>query len=147
MERGFHMKKPVFVVAAVAIAMVVSLVPGPSSAHTSSTQTKIRASKAPKGQLDAGTEVLVFGRLKSKNPECVQGQTVELRSRQSGPDPTLDSDTTDAEGEFSLEVTAGEAKNVYVRFAGSTETSYDHAHKCRRSKSRNLRIKVAPDGS
>lgn len=147
MERGLHVKRSVFVVSAVAIAMVVSLVPGPSSAHTSSTKTKIRASKAPRGHLETGTEVLVFGRLKSKNQECVQGQTVRLLARGPGPDPTLDSDTTDSEGEFRLEVTAGEAKNVYVRFAGSTETSYDHAHKCRKSKSRNLRIKVAPDGS
>jgi hypothetical protein len=78
----------------------------------------------------------------------VQGQTVELFSRGPGDDPSLDSDTTDGEGEFSLEVRAGEAKNVYVRFAGTTVTSYDHAHECRKSRSRNLRIKLAkPNGN
>jgi hypothetical protein len=137
------MKKTTFVVSAVAAALMLVSVAGPSFGHTSSTQTKVRASKAPRGHVEAGTEVMVFGNLKSKSLECTQGQTVELFARGPGDDVSLDSDTTDAEGEFSLEVTAGEAKNVYVRYGGTTLTSYDHAHDCRRSKSRNLRIKVA----
>ena len=131
--------------AASLLAVLLTLVAfeGTASGHTFSSQTKIRASKAPKGHVDPGTEILVFGRLKGSD-ECIQGQTVELLRRGPGPDEVLDSDTTDAEGEFSFEVTAGDAKNVYVRFAGSLETSYGHSHNCRKSKSRNLHIQLTP---
>jgi hypothetical protein len=120
----------------------ILMLPGPSSAHTVSVGTTISKSKLPRGPISPGRRLIIFGRVGSVDEACKAFVSVELMRRVPGPDRVLQSDTTDAEGEYFFLRRPRTDQRVYVRFAGFQQVVAGHDHTCGGSASRQFRLRV-----
>lgn len=124
------------------LVSLLVLVGGVANAHVANIGTSLGVQKSPKGAVDPGKRVLLFGKLKSAMVECRADQQVKLFRKRPGPDRRIGTTVTDGEGEYLFRRRFGADASVYTRFQGAVEASYGHSHTCQPSRSRNLRINV-----
>jgi hypothetical protein len=109
-----------------------------SLAHVLNTNTSLTIRRIPGGDVEKGTRVLIFGKLKSSQAGCRSGESVKLQRKGR----LLRTDRTDAEGEYRFKLPIRKDSRLSVVFDGSIETSYGHSHGCNASRSRSLLIDV-----
>jgi hypothetical protein len=127
----------------ITLASVAVVFPAIAAAHVVDAQTSLSINRVPARVIDPGTRVVIFGRLRSSAGEtCIRRKVIRLMLVRSGPDRLLATDVTDAEGEYRFVRRPRSDQRVYTRFAGSFESSYEHAHACRSDNSRAILINV-----
>jgi hypothetical protein len=135
------MARRVLASAVVLVALVIAF-PGVSGAHNVSIGTKVSKSKLPRGALRPGERVIVFGRVGAIDAVCNSLVSVELMRMVPGADRVLESDVTDAEGEYYFLRRPRGDQRVYVRFAGFMDVTAGHIHTCGGSVSRGFLLNV-----
>jgi hypothetical protein len=132
-----------FTLLAAMLLAVVILLPATSSlAHNVTVGTRTSRSKLPRGPVNAGQRVAVFGRVAAQDSVCKDFVVVELLRRVPGPDRILGSTTTDGDGDyFFLRRPRGD-QELYVRFAGFHDVVAGHDHTCGGSVSRVIFLGV-----
>jgi hypothetical protein len=113
-----------------------------AQAHVFDAPTSVTARDIPAGTVAPGARVLVVGRINSPRAACESGKLVNLYERRAGADRLIDSDRTDADGEYGFSLRPNRDLVVYARFGGSSTSSYGHRHRCRADSSRDVRIDV-----
>jgi hypothetical protein len=126
----------------VVLVAVVMAFPGVSAAHNVTIGTKVSKSKLPRGALRPGQRVIVFGRVGAIDAVCKSLVSVELMRKVPGADRVLQSDVTDAEGEYYFLRRPRGDQRVYVRFAGFQDIVADHSHTCGGSVSSEFMLDV-----
>lgn len=132
----------------VAVALVVGSFlmagsPGPASAHDVALTPSVSRTKVPKGALDRGDLVVVIGRVRTSDPTCFAGVTVELvRVIKNVGERVLQVKTTSAEGEYWFKRRVGKDQRWYVRFPGFQTVVTGHSHTCGADASRLVKIRI-----
>jgi hypothetical protein len=135
------MARRVLALIVVLVAAVMAF-PGVSAAHTVSITTKVSKAKLPRGALRPGQRVIVFGKVGAVDAVCKSLVSVQLMRRVPGADRVLQSDVTDAEGEYYFLRRPRGDQRVYVRFAGFQDITPGHSHTCGGSVSSEFLLDV-----
>jgi hypothetical protein len=114
-----------------------------AAAHDFDAHPAVTASASPSGVVRPAARVLVFGKVTSKERSCIQDQTVTLYEKRRTGIVELATDTTDAEGEYKIVFRPKRSKLYFVRFAGSSESSYGHSHLCHSDNSPKFKVMVS----
>jgi hypothetical protein len=130
------------IAAAGVLAALMIGAPAPTQAHNVSLGTTVSRAKLPRGPVEPGNRVIVFGRIGAVDAVCKTLVNVELLRRVPGPDRVLEADSTNANGEFSFLRRPRGDQRLYVRFAGIADVVTGHSHLCGGSVSRELRLNV-----
>jgi hypothetical protein len=125
----------------VLVAAVMAF-PGVSAAHTVSITTKVSKAKLPRGAVRPGQRVIVFGRVGAVDAVCKSQVTVELMRRVPGADRVLQSDVTDAEGEYYFLRRPRNDQRVFVRLETFQDITPGHSHACAGSASSEFLLAV-----
>lgn len=135
------MRRKALLVAIVSGLLLTSVFAGFASADVWEKSTSLSIDKSPSGQTAPGDRVLISGRLRPH--ACEAGKKIRLMEVAEGPNKLLQTDTTDANGEYAFRLHPFGDKKVYVKFRGSVETSYGHSHTCLKSTSDRVLINVS----
>ena len=143
-RKGNHMTRRFGLLAVLSIVGSALIVPG-AGAHTiPNGATSLTIGHVVGEENQAGRRTgHIYGRIKSSEKECKNGRKVRLTVKG---EPISKSDITDREGEYRFRLSLEETERARVTFAGSTETSYGHSHKCAASKSRQITLKFPGSG-
>lgn len=115
---------------------------GISSAHRELIRTTLSINLSPRGPVNAGEEVLVFGELMPKR--CWLGQAVTVYKSQPKPDPVLGLDTLNSHGEYSVTINPTSDVRIYALVESAfIVNGSGHTHKCMGDRTRIIRIDVA----
>jgi hypothetical protein len=112
-------------------------------AHTFVAGSTISIASTPKGPVEKGTDVLIFGKVGSDHSSCKKGRVVELFKVRSGHDKLLGKDRTDADGEYGFRRTIKRNQAFRTKVLRRLDTSYGHSHDCKGAGSSKLVIQVA----
>lgn len=125
------------VVAAVTLVFVAT-----AAANTWVVSPNISIKKSPVGTTNAGSKVLVYGKVNSSKRLCKEDRTVKLFRVRQGSDKLLAQDLTDADGEYGFARHPNNDQKVYTKIASLHQVSYGHDHTCRKARSENKKINV-----
>ncbi len=135
------MRRKALLVAVVSGLLLTSVFAGFASANVWEKSTSLSIDKSPSGQTAPGHLVQIQGRLRPH--ACEAGKKIRLMKVEEGPDRLLQTDTTNANGEYAFRLHPNHDMNVYARFAGSVKTSYGLSHTCLKSTSDRVLINVS----
>jgi hypothetical protein len=132
-----------FAVAVTAASFLLVGFPGPASAHDVALTPNISRTKVPRGGLERGNLVVVIGRVKTSDPTCFAGVTVELvRVIKNVGERVLQVKPTNAEGEYWFKRRVRKNQRWFVRFPGFQSIVTGHSHTCGAAVSKGVRIRV-----
>lgn len=118
--------------------------PGSVSAHDVSLTPNVSRTKVPKGELQRGDLVVVLGRVRTSEPTCYAGVTVELvRTIQNVGQRVLKSTTTSSNGEYWFKRRVRKNQRWFVRFPGFQSIVEGHSHTCGGAVSKGIRVRIA----
>jgi hypothetical protein len=112
-------------------------------AHTFVADSTISIGSTPKSPVEKGTDVLIFGKVRSDHASCKKGRVVELFRVKSGQDKLLGKDKTDADGEYGFDRTIKRDQKFRTKVLRRLDASYSHSHDCKGAGSSKLVIRVA----
>lgn len=122
--------------------MLLAMAPLASDAHTVSLPTKTSRAKLPRGDLNRGQRVIIFGKVSADDATCFAGVTVSLQRRVPGADRVLETKLTNPDGEYWFLRRARGDQRLYVLFPGFVDVSSGHSHTCGGSVSREVLLNV-----
>ena len=130
-------------VALTAASFLIAGFPGEVGAHDVALTPNVSRTKVPKGGLERGDLVVVIGRVKTSDPTCFAGVTVELvRTIQNAGERVLQVKPTNAEGEYWFKRRVRKDQRWFVRFPGFQSIVAGHSHTCGADVSKGIRIRV-----
>jgi hypothetical protein len=128
------MHKSIAALAASCLALCVFAAPG--LAHTTSSSTSVTIGVVAQAGGD-----LFRGKVSSPDPRCVNRRLVRLFRVAPGADPVLDTDRSEDNGSWDIDVEGGAAPGrYYVRVVARTATAPGHSHTCRAAMSRLITV-------
>ena len=123
------------VVAAVTLVFVAT-----AAADNWAVSPDISIKKSPTGTTNAGSKVLVYGKVSSSKRLCKEDRTVKLFRVKQGSDPLVAKDLTDADGEYGFARHPNNDQKFYTTIRSMHQVSYGHDHLCRKARSDNKKV-------
>ena len=116
------------------------LLVGTAFAHSVTFQTSLSIHRSPRGAIERGTNVGIFGALRSGKKACTTNSVVKLIQVGKG---VVARDRTGARGRYSFTRKIRHTHNWRTRFEGKVLNGvHPHNHVCASSASRKIRIPV-----
>ncbi len=122
--------------------LVAAAAPAAAFAHVVDGKTSLVLRGAPARSVEAGSQVVVSGRLTSPLATCRSKRVVLLYRLVGGSARLAMTGRTSLQGNFGLRLTPKVDQRVFVRFAGFNQSSYGHFHRCAPSRSKTLTLEV-----
>ena len=136
MKRSNSMLGAVLVVGLVAGSLVATAVP--VGAHFSESRISLHVDDHT---VKGNEKVLFFGKLRNTHLKCRANEVVVLKRRGSG---VIDSDVTDADGEFSFRQDPQPNRGrFFARYRGKGRFGYGNGHRCSQATSDPVKIRRA----
>jgi len=131
-------------VAVTAASFLLVGFPGPASPHDVALTPNVSRTKVPKGGLERGDLVVVVGRVKTTDPTCFAGVTVELvRTIQNVGQRVLETTATNGQGKYWIKRRVRKDQRWHVRFPGFQSIVTGHSHTCAAAASKGIRIRIS----
>jgi hypothetical protein len=129
-----------------AFSAAVCLLPVTTAAAQGVQPTNVKLD-SDKKFVSEGETVTFTGHLKSKDPDCQANQEITLRAygESNGADfegGIVDTTTTDANGDFSFQVTVEEQTRFRAWFSGSVSGVHPDIVTCKKSRSETITIHI-----
>ena len=134
------MKTAVTLVSALLVASVLTAT---ALAHNFQRTTWIEGHKVPEGTTAPESPVVIWGKVHSGRSLCIRNRVVLLRRVATpGPDPIIERDVTDRQGEYLFVRRPTHDQRVYAKVKRLDATSTGHSHTCFASRTRNILLDV-----